>query len=744
MENTNKILLNSVRLPNNVNTTTQFQFALENKNKPIPLNDIDTTVSQYEQFLKERKDSSTYRFYGVVKPVISNPLFNENIKIYFGENNDIKTKDILSSNIFEKDGWVGFYNDEPDEDALQFNDNKSALCEFLPFDPGYDRLRMIDSDGKQNYLLKILYPFNNKDITLVKNNDGISLKDGIPIIDQFGVELNGIQYVGFRTPMNHGLSDGDRVKLINFQDLTVPNTLKLNEQFYRVYRTGNQNNGDKLRTFIIEINSSDISFTVGVSTIKRVVRDKPSQYYVRQFKSLTFGYQNYDLYPAAYGVTSYNDDVAAFNFKTDIDVSDIVDNLGRPITELYLGIIKNDNDSDPTTPNSQYWINSVSGLSSTLNTRFWTPISAGYDLENNTEVNYNIRSFGDETYVPSTYFLNIDESDDIFDGDIVEYNENELLERPLENVYHRVNTIYREYLNSIKPELDNKREGYVYSPFNLIKIREFRNVVNPIVDIQSKIDEFNITNPQDIENLINAYGVPNYATLGNVVNGITTGNQIGNNIFKWRDLMDIGETDVTGSGVDYPFESGAHYLYLDKRFYFQRQDPPCEYRIISELLVLGASDTNNENKNKFKELLKSPTYLKYSINIPTVYLDSFDEQPPFITPLLDGQIIYNANAGTDASILQQVFNNVFNTSINDTTGYYRWDSSVSAWEPVVFTLGTGASNVVDVLNYNGVADLNIEVTLVDFEGEYELGKRDVAGGCVDLSLLNQNQIDDEC
>ncbi len=744
MENTNKILLNSVRLPNNVNTTTQFQFALENKNKPIPLNDIDTTVSQYEQFLKERKDSSIYRFYGVVKPIISNPLFNENIKIYFDENNDIKTKDILSSNIFEKDGWVGFYNDELDEDALQFNDNKSALCEFLPFDPGYDRLKMIDSDGKQNYLLKILYPFNNKDITLVKNNDGISLKDGIPIISQFGVELNGIQYVGFRTPMNHGLSDGDRVKLINFQDLTVPNTLKLNGQFYRVYRTGNQNNGDKLRTFIIEINSSDISFTVGVSTIKRVVRDKPSQYYVRQFKSLTYGYQNYDIYPAAYGVTSYNDDVAAFNFKTDIDVSDVVDNLGRPITELYLGIIKNDNDSDPTTPNSQYWLNSVSGLSSTLNSRFWTPISAGYDLENNTEVNYNIRSFGDETYVPSTYFLNIDESDEVFDGDIVEYNENELLERPLENVYHRVNTIYREYLNSVKPELDNKKEGYIYSPFNLIKIREFRNVVNPIVDIQSKIDEFNITNPQDIENLIKAYGVPNYAALGNVVNGITTGNQIGNNIFKWRDLMDIGETDVTGSGVDYPFESGAHYIYLDKRFYFQRQDPPCEYRIISELLVLGASDTNNENKNKFKELLKSPTYLKYSINIPTISLDSFDEQPSFITPLLDGQIIYNANAGTDASILQQVFNNVFNTSINDTTGYYRWDSSVSAWEPVVFTLGTGASNVVDVLNYNGVANLNIEVTLVDFEGEYELGKRDVAGGCVDLSLLNQNQIDDEC
>ena len=132
MEETNKILLNSQRLPNNVNVTTQVQLGLENTNKPLPLNDIDTTVDQYEQFLKERKETSTYRFYGVVKPVISNPLFNENVKIYEDNENIIQAKTILSSGIFEKDGWVGYFNDEPDEDALQFNDNKSALCDFSP------------------------------------------------------------------------------------------------------------------------------------------------------------------------------------------------------------------------------------------------------------------------------------------------------------------------------------------------------------------------------------------------------------------------------------------------------------------------------------------------------------------------------------------------------------------------------------------------------------------------------------
>ena len=73
----------------------------------------------------------------------------------------------MSSSIFEKDGWVGSYNDEPNENEIQFNDNKSALCEFFPFDPGYDRLKMLDSDGLSNYLLKIVYPFNTKDIVLV-------------------------------------------------------------------------------------------------------------------------------------------------------------------------------------------------------------------------------------------------------------------------------------------------------------------------------------------------------------------------------------------------------------------------------------------------------------------------------------------------------------------------------------------------------------------------------------------------
>ena len=730
MDNNNKILLNSVKLPNNVNVNTQIQFGLNHTNKPIPLNDIDTTVSQYEQFEKERKESTKYRFYGVVKPVVTNALFNENIKIYLSEPKpkpnvspvpQIAAKTIMSNSIFEKDGWVGSYNDEPNVNEIQFNDNKSALCEFFPFDPGYDRLKMLDSDGASNYLFKLVYPFGTKDITLVKNNLNISLKDGVPIIDKFTIELNGRQYIGFRTPMNHGLNVGDRIRLFNFVDNTPNNTLNLTTQLYRVFKLGNQVNDNKLRTFVIDVNPSDINFTIGVSTIKRSVNGKLSSYYVRQFKSLTSSdYKDYDLYPAAYGVTYFNDEVVAFNFKNDIDVSSLVDNLGRPITEIYLSIIKNDNDSNPTSLNTQYWLQQQQNLIPPYNTRFWTKISAGYDLENNNNVNYNIRSYGDTNYVGSLYYENIDESDDVFDGDIVEYNESELLERRIENLYHRVNTVYREFLNSIYSTYSqdsnkgNKKEGYIYSPFNLIKIREFSNYINPVVNLQVVIDRYNITNPSEIDELRKSFQIPDYAT------------EIAPNSFKWRDLLDIGEIDNSGAGVDYPFESGAHYIYLDKRFYFQRQDPPCEFSLISEDITLGASDANNVEQNRFVNLLNDPTFLNYTIDIPATSLVNLNDVTTVPNPQ-SGLIVFNQNP--------DIVNGVG-------IGYYQFNGN--NWAKVVFTLDVGSSSNLDIINYNGLANLKIEVTLASYIGEYELGKRDVAGGCLDLSFLKQKEFDDVC
>ena len=681
MEKTNKILLNKTRTYNSVNVNSQIQIDIENTSKPIPLNDIATTVSQFEQFEKEREESTIYRFYGQVTPIISNPLFNDNIKISENINSGQPpvSKKILSSDIFETDGWIGFYNDELDETALQFNDNKSALCEFIPFDPGYDRLRILDSDGIPNYLFKITYPFENKDISLIRNSPK-TLKDGIPVIEKFMINLNGRKYVGFKTAINHGLSVNDEISLLNFIDNTLPPTLGLNQITYRVFKLGNQTNDLKFRTFIVDVDPDEIGITVGVSTIKRIVQDKPSKYYVRRFKSLTSAstgatggvyYKDYDIYPAAFGTSYYNDKVASFNFKKDVDVRGLTDNLGRPLTELYFTTIKNDSDTDITSINSQYWINQQSGLPAQFKDRFWTRIVAGYETENNININYNIRSFGDPTYNGNTYHTNIDESDETFDGDIVEYNESELLERRLELVYHRVNTIYREHLNDINSKYEDKREGYIYKPFKKIQIREFANYINPIVDLQSIIDKYNITSPIEKDQLKKSFRIPDYATEVGVS---------GSNVYKWRDLLEIGRIDTTGGGVDYPFESGAHYININTRFFFQRQDPPCEYVIISEEIELGNQQPTPPigGEEEFMGYLTDPTFLNYS---------------------------------------------------------FRDDADVANL--------TSSGGVADIANYNG-SNITLDVNLADFIGEYELGKRDIAGGCINLSLLKEKDIDDVC
>jgi len=679
MEKNTKILLNKERDVESVNVDTQFNITIENNNKPLPINDIDTLVNSFEVFEEERKESHLYRFYGIVNGVICNPLYNDNIKIYEDQNGNPASRKISSSDIYDKDGWIGYFNDETNEELELANDNKSSLCEFFPFDPDYSRLRILDNDGSSNYMLKITYPYA-QDNTLQLVKGGTTLGSGIPIIEQMTLSLNGNDYVAFKTPINHGLSRQDELNLYNFID--VNNDLALNSRQYAVFKLGDENGENTNRIFVLDIRPTDITAQVGSSTIKRVKNNAESEYYVRKLKCLTTGYTDYDIFPAAFGTNYYEDDIASFNFITDVDVKGLKDNLGRPLSELYLTIIKNDNDSTPNSLSNRYWQTVQNNLPTAIRNRFWTTIKGGYLTENNTILNYNVRSIGDTNYGTSTqYFTNplnnppgIDETDDVFDSDIVEYNSYELLEKSLENVYHRINTIYRENFTFIKANedppitVDSKREGYLYKPHSKIQIREFSSFIHPTVNLQSVFQQYNITSPADQQKLKEDYKIPDYAT------------QISPNVYRWRDLLEIGEIDAVGSGVNYPFESGAHYMYLNNRFYWLRQDPPCNFYLTSESILIP------QQKYIFEEMLTRPTYYDYTVT----NLSTF-------------------NSGISASITDPV---------------------------------SGAAKLLD---WNNPANpIRIDVRFFSFYGQYVLGTRDVPGACVNYNILNVTDIDENC
>ena len=53
--------------------------------------------------------------------------------------------------------------------------------------------------------------------------------------------------------------------------------------------------------------------------------------------------------------------------------------------------------------------------------------------------------------------------------------------------------------------------------------------------------------------------------------------------------------------------------------------------------------------------------------------------------------------------------------------------------------------VTNLLDYNNSSiPLEVDIRFLTFFGEYELGKRDTAGACVDFSMIKTQDISDEC
>ena len=183
MDDRIKKLLSGERSVLASNKNAQMDINIESKTRPVSENNLSERISQNTQFELERSESNIYRFYGNIKSIVSNVLFNDNLKIYKRDDETFAEK-TDANQVIEVDGWFGYFDDDADtaqeyaRDAKNYNDNKSSLCELIHFSPGPNRLKFDDSDGQQNYMLKITYPYETQDIVLVNNTSGVSLKDG--------------------------------------------------------------------------------------------------------------------------------------------------------------------------------------------------------------------------------------------------------------------------------------------------------------------------------------------------------------------------------------------------------------------------------------------------------------------------------------------------------------------------------------------------------------------------------------
>ena len=535
------IKLNSSKSKTNVNVNTFTNVNFVSNNKELPPGEINYVLDVGEQLNIERNLCTRYRFIFTINPLFSNVLMNPkstsntnwNIEgsengngldvfdqnafktnAYSSEQFDSKYKilnylESVNENLIERDGWFGFI--DPDI-------TKPGIKKFFNIEPTKKRFDL-NSNIKKNWDICITYPSSiDKQHHIVKG--------GLLIVNIEKVTVGGKPMVALGTATRHGLNTGEKVRVSSMSDN------QLNGEF-TVKRVGLDNGDYKENYFAIDVDPSVIGNSTEIIASGRMVRyvnGYESEYYLRKFKKFTD--IDYNIYPLAFSNTVFNDQNYQITFNNEVDVDGIKDNLGRPLSELYLTIVK--------TRDSNF----MSQVKSGLDLEYLSGNLADIKLSNIRRIhNGSTTPFQTHTPLESNVVMNPTNNDDEFYGDVVEYNKTELVENVLSDVLHRFNTSDRD--SSTQNETSAKgprREGYMYKPHHQIPIRLYSSFV-----------EQGYT-----------------ATTGNIPD---YSEKLNGGKYIWRDLLTIGAPLANGETLEYPFTNNSHYIYDNICFVMKRQDP---------------------------------------------------------------------------------------------------------------------------------------------------------------------------
>ena len=475
--------------------------------------------------------------------------------------------------------------------------NNRKACEFIDLYPDRTLFSFIPKKNKTlkreeyNWDYCITYPYKNfyenKLISLLDSREkpilngivtdfcdssGNKLTDS-ELNELLTEENKGDEFsdITLRTRIKNNIKSGDYIKIhLVIQQYGTPLyfTIRTNVKVRNIGIGGYNtmyyftvNKGDILSGLKTISNKNSGSISGLYCYVQRIVNGRPCKYYFRKFrrlpnfkntkihndekisnnaiKSVIFNDFNSSLNKLGFGTNIYGDRLAQIVYSDDIDTTNIHDNLGRPLHELYLTIIKTNN-------GNTLWYESNSYNDTSIEcSHCFSEVTSGIDMPwpyyEDENDDYNVHKIHN---IPSSFFhwsdpkfpesvepleYNITKSgstktesnnyDGTFFGDIVELDELNIEEYVLEDVQHRFNTMQREYtkdrefseiiVNEIITDdydgnfsISNENylgngnnfyaniapEGYYYKSHYRIPIREFSDKVNEGQHIIVKFD----------------------------------------------------------------------------------------------------------------------------------------------------------------------------------------------------------------------------------------------------------------
>ena len=558
MSNENEILivLGSERYASNTNKDVWIQPPLIGDRRTMVEGDRSVTVNQEELFNQERQESGTFRVSGKIVNVFNNTVSGKTTYEPY-KNNLYYTNAIANATANTPPNpsvaWEGY----PQFEEFTFIRNK-GIDGHVPF--------VSKSSTTYNWSIYLSYVFSsdtqqNMSYTSEQFNvtNNFIASDGIPFVIETGV-FNGKSLVYFYCGTKHNLKVGENVELYIPSN---PNGLG-GRSVFEVYSVGDGSYGSEENVFTIyNLKFPTTETTTGTyGNFKRVANiqnsgETKSIYYVRLHKILTnsddgnllqAGFETNPfpvkqkleysaLTPNQTQRVSVKDGSKSFSFSfdRDIEINPLVDNTGKPVTNLYVSVIER---------GYMGWFNppalnqngNLVGLDIGWGFNFqkndvdvWWDHNSTLNKDNIPVLSYEYPAGGGQFF----YYNDLLKIGDIIKGDFCEYNYMEQKEYVISPLYHKYsyNPIY--FLDNSPL---NYPSGYAYEPHYEVPIRMFS-------------DYLEYGNRDQVEN------IPKYAWYSQY-----------EETFIWRDLYTYGFIDGDNIGVDNPFINGAHYPFKNILF----------------------------------------------------------------------------------------------------------------------------------------------------------------------------------
>ena len=524
------------------------------------------------------------------KETVSTKLIEKNGWFGFINTGKMKVYNDKNEDFYNTDyDWFQVINNRKPCDFIDMYPNR----ELFFFDPIYNSYRQ---RAEQNWLYCITYPSSSTtDIPFIKeySNGNTGLK--VAYFDDTIKHKNGIDSIKICSVSKHGLSKDNTINVYKNDECVLRNARVIDvvdEYTFYVNRNGvkisnmwielpeNPGNdievegitynissnreyvyvGEKKYYLInhkkanVDDNALDVSFTrvVDNNEVSYYVRifsklpnwkfaeKKPTEFLIKSGKLKIKDYQTTEndfdshLGKLAFSKNIYTDNISQIVFTDDIDISVLTDNLGRPLSELYLTIIKNN-----AGYREWYGKNGSFDLSNEVieYSHCFGKINCAFKLSkesifnknyNNVLMINNIDNMYDRNGLNMTFindgsgrtYIEDDEiqympysgydGDLSFYGDLCCYSESMCEEQSIQMVDFRFNTAQRELTNNYAasdlidaisydeigsddfddngfkgrtytfPNSASRREGYYYKPHYQIPIKSYDNNITTI------------------------------------------------------------------------------------------------------------------------------------------------------------------------------------------------------------------------------------------------------------------------